>query len=83
MVVVVYYSGHGVILNNDENNSTWIQHIQEGDYTDIQSYVTELAEEPNTLVFSIIDCCRSRRDAKGPSNTKVREKGQLYIAFSS
>ena len=43
-----------------------------------------MAEDiPNTLVFSILDCCRVRREAKGDVNTSVRELGQLYIAFGS
>jgi len=59
VLVFYYYSGHGGILESEENqkHATFMLH-KDGSYTDIQTDLEKMGRKKNVQVCSLLDCCR-------------------------
>lgn len=60
--VVIYYSGHGVIIDQQTFGLTGYNElgpIERSHFIPIEEYTRKISIRPNTFVLSILDCCRS------------------------
>jgi hypothetical protein len=81
VVAFFYYSGHGE-MRQDKKTGYWNTFMVhgDGDATNIEAALIDLALEPNVQVFALLDCCRTRVAGKGAGTIKPL-KGNICIGF--
>ena len=80
MVLFIYYSGHGLIVNGMTVGNT-----VNGTQFDLEIRIRKLALYTNVFVISLLDCCREAQNqpviTKGSGNENIPEilPGQIVI----
>lgn len=70
-------------MRQDKNTGDWNTFMVHGngDATNIEAALIDLADEPNTQVFALLDCCRTKVASKGGPETIKPLHGNICIGF--
>lgn len=80
-LVFIHYGGHGACKADEVGQNTWIMHHNE-QYSPLEQWAIELAENLNIIVFLILDCCRTKLTGLGPDHSQTVE-GQIFIGYAA
>ena len=85
MLFFIYYSGHGVL-----NGAQTVGLAVDDSRINLDDYITQLSNCPNTFVIALLDCCRDIVSDKGaapitedPGKKATAPKGEMSTATAA